>query len=72
MIDPAALGTLVIGLDHVRAQQAFTDRPAASAARPHRLRSVARHVAASLRWLADLVDSPRLRRDIGMEGSASD
>lgn len=67
MIDPAALGTLLIGLDHVRAEHEVSDtRPAAQAARPHRLRAVARPLAASLRRLADALE-PNRTPELGLE-----
>jgi hypothetical protein len=69
MIDPAALGTLVIGLDHVRDEQSVTDRPRAGrTAGPRRDRRLARALAGSLRWLAELVEPTPRPRDLGLEG----
>jgi hypothetical protein len=69
MIDPGALGTLLIGLDHVRAENEWTDRPpAARTVRPHRDRSLTRPMAASLRWLAEVIEPTRPQGDLGLEG----
>ena len=67
MIDPGALGTLLIGLDHVRNENRTTDRPQTiRSTQPHRARNLTRSVAASLRWLADIIE-PRRRGDLGLE-----
>ena len=60
MIDPGALGTLLIGLDHVRDASAWTDHPpAAQAVRHPRRHGLARAAAASLRWLAEVIEPTR-------------
>ena len=56
-MDPAALGTLIIGLDHVRAEQ--SDEPG----RQRRSRTTQRHqfrvaIATALRTLADRLERP--------------
>ena len=67
MIDPGSLGTLLIGLDHVRNDDRATDRPQTTrTAQTHRARNLTRSVAASLRWLADIIE-PRRRGDLGLE-----
>jgi hypothetical protein len=67
MIDPGALGTLLIGLDDVRRDNASTDRPTPTV-RPHRDRSLTRSVAASLRRLADAIEPASRQGDLGLEG----
>jgi hypothetical protein len=66
MFDPAALGTLVIGLDHAQRENAFTDRPTPSP-RPQRDRRLTRTLAVALRRLADVIDAPRRQPDFGLE-----
>jgi hypothetical protein len=68
MIDPAALGTLVIGLDHVRAADESTDRPpAVRSIHANGDRRVTRALAASLRWLAEVIEPTPRPRDLGLE-----
>jgi len=61
MIDPASLGTLVIGLNHVRLEQ---DGPMRSQRRPPGDRRVGLRVRAArgLRTLADRLERPAVRR----------
>jgi hypothetical protein len=68
MIDPGALGTLLIGLDHVQDEHGRTDRPEAArtARAPHG--RLARRLAASLRWLAEAIEPTPRPRDLGLEG----
>lgn len=59
-MDPAALGTLIIGLDHVRAEQ--SDKPR-RAGRGRSLQATQRHpfriaIATALRALADRLERP--------------
>jgi hypothetical protein len=69
MIDPGALGTLRIGLDHIQGEHDSTERPtAARTAHSRRDRSLTRPVAAALRWLADVIEPARRRGDLGLEG----
>ncbi len=69
MIDPGALGTLLIGLDHVQHAHARTDRPPADrTVRARRDGRLARGLAASLRWLADVIEPTPRPRDLGLEG----
>ena len=69
MIDPGALGTLLIGLDHVRdAHDAPGRPPAARPVRTRRDRRLARGLAASLRWLANVIEPAQRPRDLGLEG----
>ena len=62
MIDPAALGTLRIGLDRIRRESALTDGPTDArtgrATRTHRDRGLPRLVAAARRRLADTLSAP--------------
>ena len=68
MIDPGALGTLLIGLDHVRDERGATDRPAAARTdRAPRDGRLARALAASLRWLAEVIEPTPRPRDLGLE-----
>ena len=70
MTDPGVLGTLLIGLDHVRAENAQTDRPpTARSARTGRAsgRGLARGIAAVLRRLADVLE-PTRHPGLGAEG----
>lgn len=70
MTDPGVLGTLLIGLDHVRAENAQTDRqPTARSARTRRVRGrrLTRRFAASLRRLADVLE-PTPHPGLGAEG----
>lgn len=67
MTDPAILGTLLIGLDHVRREDEWPDgRTATRTERPTRDRGLARRVAASLRWLADVLDPTRRPGPVGV------
>jgi hypothetical protein len=72
MTDPGVLGTLLIGLDHLRAESDGTDRSptprAPRTARPKRDRRLAGRVATSLRWLADALEPARQPRELGTEG----
>ncbi len=69
MIDPGALATLRIGLDHVRTENEWTERPiAAATAKPHRDLGLTRRAAASLRWLANVIEPARRQGDLGLEG----
>jgi hypothetical protein len=52
-MDPAALGTTIIGLDAIRSDEAPTDHPRLP--RQHHRRSTRQLVAASLRRAADAV-----------------
>lgn len=73
MTDPGVLGTLRIGLDHVRAESALTDRPpTATSARTRRARGrgMSRRIAASLRRLADLLE-PTRHPGLDAEGGAA-
>ena len=59
-MDPAALGTLIIGLDHARAEQSNEPGrqrrgPSRQATRRHSLRVP---IATALRTLADRLDRP--------------
>ena len=68
MIDPGALGTLLIGLDHVQDAHGRTDRPpAARTVRARRDGRLARGLAASLRWLAEVIEPAPSPRDLGLE-----
>jgi hypothetical protein len=69
MIDPAALGTLMIGLEGVRRENGTTER--ASTARMRRRRPArwpVRSAAAALRWLADTIEGSRRSGAFGLEG----
>jgi hypothetical protein len=69
MIDPGALGTLLIGLDHVQDEHGRTDRPeAARTVRARRDGRLARRLAASLRRLAEAIEPTPRPRDLGLEG----
>ena len=59
MFDPAALGTLLIGLDAVRHEQDMTirHRPVRTTRR-HRVRPIMSTIASVLRTLADRFDRP--------------
>ena len=68
MIDPGALGTLLIGLDHVREAHGSTDRPSAvRTIHERRDRRLTRGLAASLRWLAEVIEPTPRPRDLGLE-----
>jgi hypothetical protein len=57
MIDPAVLGTALIGLERIRSEQALTDpRPARRRSRPASAPRLAHAAAAVLRGLADAID----------------
>jgi hypothetical protein len=60
MFDPAAFGTLVIGLDANRADAAFGDREAIIVARSRRRLTVVRALAALLRRAADVLEPATL------------
>ena len=56
-MDPAALGTTIIGLDAIRTEEARSERAqAVHVRRPHRTGRLRRHLAASLRWTARRID----------------
>jgi hypothetical protein len=56
-MDPAALGTTIIGLDTVRQDEARYQRAQAlELRRPQRTLGVRRQLAASLRWTARRID----------------
>jgi hypothetical protein len=65
-MDHGALGTLIIGLDHVRRENESTDRTRDLAAH-RRNRSFSRSLASWLRRLADAVDPAAKRIDLGLE-----
>ena len=56
-MDPAALGTTIIGLDAVRGDEArYLRAEAVTARRPDRIRRVRRQLAATLRWSARRIE----------------
>ena len=57
-MDPAALGTLMIGLDHVRAEQSDQPRRRAPSRQATQRRPYRLAIAAALRTLADRVERP--------------
>lgn len=67
MLDPGALGTLVIGLERVRREQESVDSPTRRPARSARTRSASRVVAGWLRGLADIIEPRPARRDVPTE-----
>jgi len=68
VIDPGALGTLLIGLDHFRDTHDRIDRPvAARTIRARRDGRLARALAASLRRLAEVIEPAPRPRDLGVE-----
>ena len=57
-MDPAALGTTMLGLDAIREDEARYQRAQAiDARRPHRSRRLRRHLADALRWTARRIDA---------------
>jgi hypothetical protein len=57
-MDPAALGTTMIGLDAIRQDEARDRRAQAiDARRPHRSRQLRRQLADALRWTARRIDT---------------
>jgi hypothetical protein len=68
MIDPGALGTLVIGLEHVRQQQEYVESPRRRVASRTSTGGFSRLIARWLRGLADLVESGPRSRGMAIEG----
>jgi hypothetical protein len=60
MFDPAALGTLRIGLDAISAQQGHHQigRPSSRRITPPRRSQIRPAIANSLRWVARMLDRP--------------
>jgi hypothetical protein len=59
MTDPGVLGTLHIGLDHVRADRSADGVATAQPSRAPGRRRASRHLAAVLRWMADALEPTR-------------
>ena len=57
-MDPAALGTLIIGLDHARAEQSDEPRRRAPSRQAIQRRGLRAALAASLHNLADRLERP--------------
>lgn len=68
MVDPGALGTLIIGLDHVRREQEYSEPSLHRSLRAHKDRRVGRAAARWLRSLADAIEPRPARHDLAVEG----
>ena len=67
MIDPGALGTLIIGLDHVRREQEYSEPSRRRSLRTNKDRRVSRTAAIWLRSLADAIEPRTTPQDLAME-----
>ena len=67
MIDPGALGTLLIGLDRVRREQEDLTPSGRRRMRTHERGGIGRTAASWLRSLADVIDAGPRSRDLATE-----